>query len=119
MQMRGDDGCSVLEGDPHAVIEAIHRGYTLEPIKGYVCVRAEYPTAVNRLQIAINQAREAGLLGDHIYGTDFSFQLDIRLGSGAFVCGEETSTYWEVSKGHPGRTATATAISCGEGLFGK
>ncbi len=92
----GDPGAfmdrSVLEGDPHAIIEAMAiAAYAVGAEKGYVYVRAEYPIAVHRLEIAIEQAREMGLLGKGIFGTDFEFDLEIRLGAGAFVCGEETA----------------------------
>ena len=92
----GDPGAfmdrSVLEGDPHSVIEAmIIAGYAIGADQGYVYVRAEYPLAVERLENALQQAREMGLLGTNIMGTDFSFDLEIRMGSGAFVCGEETA----------------------------
>ena len=92
----GDPGAfmdrSVLEGDPHTIIEAMSiAGYTIGANQGFIYVRAEYPIAVKRLEIAINQAREYGLLGKNIFGTDFSFDIDIRLGAGAFVCGEETA----------------------------
>ena len=92
----GDPGAfmdrSVLEGDPHAVLEAMAiAGYAIGSDQGYIYVRAEYPIAVKRLGIAISQAREYGLLGKNIFGTDFSFDIDIRLGAGAFVCGEETA----------------------------
>ncbi|SHH16637.1 NADH-quinone oxidoreductase subunit NuoF [Tepidibacter thalassicus] len=92
----GDPGAfmdrSILEGDPHAVIEAMAiAGYAVGANKGYVYVRAEYPVAVNRLQIAIDQAKERGYLGKNIFGTDFEFDVEIRLGAGAFVCGEETA----------------------------
>lgn len=92
----GDPGAfmdrSVLEGDPHSVIEAMAiAGYAVGANQGYVYVRAEYPIAVNRLQIAIDQAKEYGLLGKNIFGTGFDFDLEIRLGAGAFVCGEETA----------------------------
>lgn len=92
----GDPGAfmdrSVLEGDPHAIIEAMAiAGYAIGASKGYVYVRAEYPIAVNRLEIAIGQAKEMGLLGTDIFGTGFDFDLEIRLGAGAFVCGEETA----------------------------
>jgi NADH:ubiquinone oxidoreductase subunit F (NADH-binding)/NAD-dependent dihydropyrimidine dehydrogenase PreA subunit len=83
---------SILEGDPHVVIEAMAiAGYAVGANMGYVYVRAEYPVAVNRLQIAIDQAREKGYLGKNILGTDFEFDMEIRLGAGAFVCGEETA----------------------------
>jgi NADH-quinone oxidoreductase subunit F len=92
----GDPGAfmdrSVLEGDPHSVIEAmIIAGYAIGSDEGYVYVRAEYPLAVERLENALQQAREMGLLGKNIMGTEFSFDLEIRMGSGAFVCGEETA----------------------------
>ncbi len=92
----GDPGAfmdrSVLEGDPHAIIEAMAiAAYAVGADKGYVYVRAEYPIAVSRLEIAIVQAKEMGLLGTNIFGTDFAFDLEIRLGAGAFVCGEETA----------------------------
>lgn len=92
----GDPGAfmdrSVLEGDPHALIEAMAiAAYAVGANFGYIYIRAEYPIAVNRLEIAIGQAREYGLLGKGIFGTDFDFDLDIRLGAGAFVCGEETA----------------------------
>ncbi|MBE5781297.1 MAG: NADH-quinone oxidoreductase subunit F, partial [Clostridiales bacterium] len=92
----GDPGAfmdrSILEGDPHVVIEAMSiAGYAIGATQGYVYVRAEYPIAVQRLQIAIDQAREAGILGENIFGSGFSFDLGIRLGAGAFVCGEETA----------------------------
>ena len=92
----GDPGAfmdrSILEGDPHSIIEAMAiAGYAVGANQGYVYIRAEYPIAVGRLQIAIDQAREQGLLGKGILGTDFEFDLEIRLGAGAFVCGEETA----------------------------
>jgi NADH:ubiquinone oxidoreductase subunit F (NADH-binding) len=92
----GDPGAfmdrSVLEGDPHAIVEAMAiAGYAIGASKGFVYVRAEYPIAVKRLQIAIDQAKENGLLGDDIFGTGFNFDMEIRLGAGAFVCGEETA----------------------------
>ena len=104
----GDPGAfmdrSVLEGDPHAVIEAMAiAGYAIGATKGYVYVRAEYPIAVKRLQIAIDQAKEYGLLGKNIFGSGFDFDLQIRLGAGAFVCGEETAlmTSIEGNRGEP------------------
>ena len=104
----GDPGAfmdrSILEGDPHALIEAMAiAGYAIGATQGYVYVRAEYPIAVNRLQIAINQAREYGLLGKNIFDTDFCFDIQLRLGAGAFVCGEETSlmTSIEGKRGEP------------------
>lgn len=119
----GDPGAfmdrSVLEGDPHAVIEAMSiAGYAIGATQGYIYVRAEYPIAVNRLKIAIDQAREYGLLGKGIFGTDFEFDLDIRLGAGAFVCGEETAlmTSIEGNRGEPRPRPPYPAV---KGLFGK
>ncbi len=104
----GDPGAfmdrSILEGDPHSVIEAMAiAAYAIGSNQGYVYIRAEYPIAVKRLEIAIEQAREYGLLGENIFGTDFSFNLEIRLGAGAFVCGEETAlmTSIEGKRGEP------------------
>ncbi len=118
----GDPGAfmdrSVLEGDPHAVIEAMAiAGYAIGATQGYVYVRAEYPIAVARLQIAINQAREYGLLGKNIFGSGFDFNLDIRLGAGAFVCGEETAlmTSIEGNRGEPRPRPPYPAV---KGLFG-
>ena len=92
----GDPGAfmdrSILEGDPHSIIEAMAiNGYCTGASKGLIYIRAEYPLAVHRLQVAIRQARDYGLLGEHIFGTDFSFDIEIRYGAGAFVCGEETA----------------------------
>ena len=92
----GDPGAfmdrSILEGDPHAVLEAMAiAAYSIGANQGYIYVRAEYPIAVHRLQVAIDQAREYGILGKNIFGTNFDFDIDIRLGAGAFVCGEETA----------------------------
>ncbi|MEG0771358.1 MAG: NADH-quinone oxidoreductase subunit NuoF [Clostridia bacterium] len=119
----GDPGAfmdrSVLEGDPHAVIEAMAiAGYCIGSDQGYVYVRAEYPIAVKRLRIAIEQAKEYGVLGKNIFGTDFSFDLDIRLGAGAFVCGEETAlmTSIEGKRGEPRPRPPFPAV---KGLFGK
>ena len=104
----GDPGAfmdrSVLEGDPHCIIEAMTiAGYAIGATKGYVYVRAEYPIAVKRLQIAIDQAKELGLLGKNIFDSGFDFDLEIRLGAGAFVCGEETAlmTSIEGNRGEP------------------
>ena len=83
---------SILEGDPNCVLEAMAiAGYAIGANQGYIYVRAEYPIAVDRLKIAINQAREYGLLGKNIFNSGFDFDIDIRLGAGAFVCGEETA----------------------------
>ena len=104
----GDPGAfmdrSVLEGDPHSVIEAMTiAGYAIGASQGYIYVRAEYPIAVHRLQVAIDQAREYGLLGKNIFETGFDFDLELRLGAGAFVCGEETAlmTSIEGTRGEP------------------
>lgn len=119
----GDPGAfmdrSVLEGDPHAVIEAMAiAGYTIGANQGYIYVRAEYPIAVSRLRIAIKQAREQGVLGDHIFGSDFNFDLDLRLGAGAFVCGEETALL-ESIEGHRGEPRPRPPFPAVKGLFGK
>ena len=119
----GDPGAfmdrSVLEGDPHCIIEAMAIcGYAVGATEGYVYVRAEYPIAVNRLQIAIDQAREYGLLGKNIFDSGFDFDLHIRLGAGAFVCGEETAlmTSIEGNRGEPRPRPPYPAV---KGLFGK
>ncbi|MDD4839709.1 MAG: NADH-quinone oxidoreductase subunit NuoF [Clostridia bacterium] len=119
----GDPGAfmdrSVLEGDPHAVLEAMAiAGYAIGSNKGYIYVRAEYPIAVERCKIAIKQAKEYGLLGQNILGTDFCFDIEIRLGAGAFVCGEETAlmTSIEGNRGEPRPRPPFPAI---KGLFGK
>ena len=119
----GDPGAfmdrSVLEGDPHSVIEAMAiAGYAIGATEGYVYVRAEYPIAVARLQIAIDQARENGLLGKNIFGSGFDFDLHIRLGAGAFVCGEETAlmTSIEGKRGEPRPRPPFPAV---KGLFEK
>lgn len=119
----GDPGAfmdrSVLEGDPHAIIEAMAiAGYTIGANQGYIYVRAEYPIAVNRLRIAIKQAREKGLLGKNIFGSGFSFDLDLRLGAGAFVCGEETALL-ESIEGHRGEPRPCPPFPAVKGLFGK
>ncbi len=119
----GDPGAfmdrSVLEGDPHCLIEAMTiAGYAIGATIGYVYVRAEYPIAVKRLQIAIDQAKEYGLLGKNIFGSGFDFDLSIRLGAGAFVCGEETAlmTSIEGKRGEPRPRPPYPAI---KGLYGK
>lgn len=119
----GDPGAfmdrSILEGDPHAVLEAMAiAGYAIGASMGYVYVRAEYPIAVERLSIAIKQAREAELLGDDIFGTGFSFDVDIRLGAGAFVCGEETALMTSI-EGHRGEPRPRPPFPAQKGLFGK
>ena len=119
----GDPGAfmdrSVLEGDPHAVLEAMTiAGYAIGAQQGYIYVRAEYPIAVKRLRIAINQARENGLLGNNIFGTDFCFDIDLRLGSGAFVCGEETALIASI-EGQRGEPRPRPPFPAVKGLFGK
>ena len=119
----GDPGAfmdrSVLEGDPHAVLEAMAiAGYAIGADEGWIYVRAEYPIAVKRLNIAIEQAREYGLLGKNIFGTGFNFNLEIRLGAGAFVCGEETAllTSIEGNRGEPHPRPPFPAV---KGLWGQ
>ncbi len=119
----GDPGAfmdrSILEGDPHSVLEAMAiAAYCIGANKGYIYVRAEYPIAVKRLQIAINQARDYGLLGKHIFNTDFDFDIDIRLGAGAFVCGEETALL-ESIEGKRGQPRVKPPYPAQEGLWGK
>ena len=95
---------SILEGDPHSLIEGmLLGGYAIGASRGYVYVRAEYPLAVERLSNAIHQAREAGLLGEGILGSDFDFDLEIRIGAGAFVCGEGNRA--DELRGGPARRA--------------
>ena len=119
----GDPGAfmdrSVLEGDPHCIVEAMTIcGYATGATEGYVYVRAEYPIAVKRLKIAIEEAREAGMLGKDIFGSGFDFDLHVRLGAGAFVCGEETAlmTSIEGNRGEPRPRPPYPAV---KGLFGK
>ncbi len=119
----GDPGAfmdrSVLEGDPHSVIEAMAiAGYAIGADQGYIYIRAEYPIAVNRLQMAIDQAKEYGLLGDDIFGTGFKFNLEIRLGAGAFVCGEETALMTSI-EGHRGEPRPRPPFPAVKGLWGK
>jgi len=119
----GDPGAfmdrSILEGDPHAVIEAMAiAGYAIGATQGYVYVRAEYPIAVHRLQVAINQAREYGLLGKNIFDSGFEFDLDIRLGAGAFVCGEETALMTSI-EGNRGEPRPRPPFPAEKGLFRK
>ncbi|MBQ2748736.1 MAG: NADH-quinone oxidoreductase subunit NuoF [Clostridia bacterium] len=119
----GDPGAfmdrSILEGDPHAVIEAMAiAAYAIGADEGYVYVRAEYPIAVKRLSIAIAQAREYGLLGNGIFGTDFNFDLKIRLGAGAFVCGEETALLNSI-EGMRGEPRPRPPFPAVKGLFGQ
>ena len=119
----GDPGAfmdrSILEGDPHCVIEAMMiAGYAVGANKGYIYVRAEYPIAVQRFQKAIDQAKEYGILGNHIWGTDFSFDLEIRLGAGAFVCGEETALL-ESIEGRRGQPRLKPPFPANSGLWQK
>ncbi|MBQ8348808.1 MAG: NADH-quinone oxidoreductase subunit NuoF [Ruminococcus sp.] len=119
----GDPGAfmdrSVLEGDPHVVLEAMTiAGYAIGAKQGYIYVRAEYPIAVERLNIAIAQAREAGMLGQNIFGTDFSFDIDLRLGAGAFVCGEETALMTSI-EGNRGEPRPRPPFPAEKGLFQK
>ena len=119
----GDPGAfmdrSILEGDPHSVIEAMAiAGYAIGANKGYIYVRAEYPIAVHRLEVAINQEREYGLLGENIFNTDFSFDVEIRLGAGAFVCGEETALLESV-EGKRGQPRVKPPYPAHSGLWGK
>ena len=119
----GDPGAfmdrSVLEGDPHALLEAMTiAGYAIGASQGYIYVRAEYPIAVERLKIAIAQAREYELLGDDIFGTGFKFDIDLRLGAGAFVCGEETALMTSI-EGNRGEPRPRPPFPAQKGLFGK
>ncbi len=119
----GDPGAfmdrSILEGDPHAVLEAMAiAGYAIGASEGYIYVRAEYPIAVKRLTIAAAQAREYGLLGKNIFGTGFNFDINIRLGAGAFVCGEETALMHSI-EGKRGEPTVRPPFPAVKGLFGK
>ncbi len=119
----GDPGAfmdrSVLEGDPFSVIEAMTiAGYAVGSHQGYIYIRAEYPIAVKRLELAIKQAEEYGLLGDDILGSGFSFHLELRLGAGAFVCGEETALMTSI-EGHRGEPRPRPPFPAVKGLFGK
>ncbi len=117
----GDPGAfmdrSILEGDPHVVLEAMAiAGYAIGANQGYIYVRAEYPIAVKRLEIAIGQARENGLLGKNILGTGFDFDIELRLGAGAFVCGEETALMTSI-EGHRGEPRPRPPFPAVKGLF--
>ena len=119
----GDPGAfmdrSILEGDPNCVLEAMTiAGYACGACRGFIYVRAEYPIAVHRLKVAISQAREYGLLGENILGSDFSFDIEIRLGAGAFVCGEETALL-ESIEGKRGQPRVKPPFPANVGLFGK
>ena len=119
----GDPGAfmdrAVLEGDPHSVLEAMAIcGYAIGSKQGYIYVRAEYPVAVERLYHAINQARAYGLLGKNIFGTDFEFDIDLRLGAGAFVCGEETALIKSI-EGYRGMPVSKPPFPAVKGLWGQ
>ncbi|MDA8234557.1 MAG: NADH-quinone oxidoreductase subunit NuoF [Clostridia bacterium] len=119
----GDPGAfmdrSILEGDPHAVLEAMAiAGYAIGSDQGYIYVRAEYPIAVERLSGAITQARKVGVLGKNIFNTGFNFDIDLRLGAGAFVCGEETALMTSI-EGHRGEPHTRPPYPAISGLWGK
>ncbi len=119
----GDPGAfmdrSILEGDPHVVLEAMAiAGYAIGATQGFIYIRAEYPIAVDRLNVAIKQAREYGLLGNNIFGTDFCFDIELRLGAGAFVCGEETALMTSI-EGHRGEPRPRPPFPAVKGLFGK
>jgi NADH:ubiquinone oxidoreductase subunit F (NADH-binding)/(2Fe-2S) ferredoxin/NAD-dependent dihydropyrimidine dehydrogenase PreA subunit len=119
----GDPGAfmdrSILEGDPHSVIEAMAIvGYAIGSSEGFIYIRAEYPTAVKRLGIAIEQAKEKGLLGENILGSGFGFDIEIRLGAGAFVCGEETALITSI-EGHRGEPFTKPPFPAEKGLWGQ
>lgn len=119
----GDPGAfmdrSVLEGDPHAVLEAmVIGGYAIGATKGFIYIRAEYPVAVQRLKIAIDQAKEMGLLGKNILNSGFDFDIEIRLGAGAFVCGEETALIASI-EGFRGMSRNKPPFPANKGLWGK
>ena len=119
----GDPGAfmdrSILEGDPHAVLEAMAIcGYSMGATKGLIYIRAEYPLAIKRLKIAINQAREMGLLGKNLFGTDFEFDMELRYGAGAFVCGEETSLIHSM-EGERGEPTIKPPYPAEKGYLGK
>ncbi len=119
----GDPGAfmnrSVLESDPHSVVEGmIIAAYAIGASQGYIYCRAEYPIAVKTLNIAIEQARTYGLLGDHVFGTDFSFDLEVRMGAGAFVCGEETALIRSI-EGNRGEPYPKPPFPATQGVFGK
>ena len=118
----GDPGAymdrSTLEGDPHSILEAMAiAGYTVGSNQGFIYIRAEYPLAIQRLELAINQAIEMGLLGDNILGTDFSFHIELRLGAGAFVCGEETALLASI-EGERGMPRPRPPFPAVKGLWG-
>ena len=119
----GDPGAfmdrSILEGDPHSVLESMAiTGYATGATKGFIYIRAEYPLAIARLEIAISQARHYGLLGENIFGTDFSFDVELKYGAGAFVCGEETALIHSI-EGERGEPTTKPPFPSQSGLWGK
>ena len=119
----GDPGAfmdrSIIEGDPHSVLESMMiAGYAIGASKGYIYIRAEYPIAASRFQEAINDAKDYGILGDHIWGTDFSFDCEVRFGAGAFVCGEETALL-ESIEGKRGQPRQKPPFPANAGLFQK
>ena len=119
----GDPGAfmdrSILEGDPHCIIEAMAiAGYAVGANQGYIYIRAEYPIAVKRLQIAIDQAKEYGLLGKNIFDSGFDFDLELRLGAGAFVCGEETALMTSI-EGKRGEPRPRPPFPANKGLWAK
>ncbi len=119
----GDPGAymdrSTLEGDPHSILEAMTiAGYAIGAQQGYIYIRAEYPLAIKRLEIAIEQAKEKGLLGENILGSDFSFDIELRLGAGAFVCGEETALLASI-EGNRGMPRPRPPFPSIKGLWGK
>ena len=119
----GDPGAfmdrSLLEGDPHTILEGmLIAGYAIGANKGFIYVRAEYPLAVERIEVAIKQARELGLLGPHVLGTDFAFDVEIRIGAGAFVCGEETALMASI-EGQRGEPRQKPPFPFERGVFGK
>ena len=119
----GDPGAfmdrSIMEGDPNCIVEAMTLcGYAIGSRKGLIYIRAEYPLAIHRLQVAIKQATELGLLGDHLFGTDFSFNIELRYGAGAFVCGEETALIHSM-EGHRGEPTLKPPYPAECGYLGK
>jgi NADH:ubiquinone oxidoreductase subunit F (NADH-binding)/(2Fe-2S) ferredoxin/NAD-dependent dihydropyrimidine dehydrogenase PreA subunit len=119
----GDPGAymdrSTLEGDPHSILEAMTiAGYAIGASKGFIYIRAEYPLAIHRLQVAIGQARELGLLGDDILGSGFSFDIELRFGAGAFVCGEETALLQSI-EGNRGMPKPRPPFPAVKGLWGR
>lgn len=119
----GDPGAfmdrSILEGDPNSVLEAMAiAGYSIGASKGFIYIRAEYPLAVNRLKIALRQAKEHGLIGDNIFGTNFSFDIELKYGAGAFVCGEETALIHSI-EGKRGEPTNKPPFPAQSGLWGK